>query len=674
MTAATTATTATTAPVERGGPPAALSSARNRALGKLLPFALFAAVLVPLALTRWPGTAWPDALTVDLSAPLGSASDWIIDNRDGHPLFLYFFGHISNAVVLSVRGVYLLLLAAGWAGVTAAAGLIAWRVAGVRLALTAAVSFAVCGMLGMWVPTMQTLALMVVAVTASVVLGALLGLAAGLSERLYRALRPLLDTMQVLPAFAYLLPVVLVFGIGVPAAVLATVVYAAPPMARLTALGLREADRGVMEAVSSLGATARQRLLTARLPLARKQLLLGLNQTIMMALSMAVIASVIGAGGLGDRVYQALASVDVGAALAAGLPIVLLAVVLDRTTAAAGSGSRSGSGAGTGKRGLLGWAVAALATVLVAIAGRLTDRLDWPETWTVNTAEPVNRAVDWMTAHLYSGVPVIGGTADWAGHFTTWMLDPLRGGLQALPWWAVLLLVAALALLIGTWQTALTAVLAMTAIGVLGVWKPSLDTLSQVLAAVAVTLVIGFAAGIAAARSSRVEALLRPVLDVFQTLPQFVYLIPVVALFGVGRAPAVAAAVVYALPAVVRITTQGLRQVDPAAMEAARSLGATGGQQLRQVQLPLAGPALRLALNQGVVLVLAVVIIGGLVGGGALGYDVVFGLAQGDLATGLVAGAAIVCLGLMLDRVTQPTQRRTQRRTERRIGRTRKAA
>ncbi|MER6536691.1 ABC transporter permease subunit [Streptomyces sp900105755] len=199
----------------------------------------------------------------------------------------------------------------------------------------------------------------------------------------------------------------------------------------------------------------------------------------------------------------------------------------------------------------------------------------------------------------------------------------------------------------------------MAAIGVLGVWEPSLDTLSQVLAAVAVTLVLGFATGIAAARSDRVERALRPVLDVFQTMPQFVYLIPVVALFGVGRAPAVAAAVVYALPAVVRITAQGLRQVDPAALESARSLGATGRQQLLQVQLPLARPALLLAVNQGVVLVLAVVIIGGLVGGGALGYDVAFGLAQGDLATGLVAGAAIVCLGLMLDRVTQPTERRT---------------
>jgi glycine betaine/proline transport system permease protein len=627
---------------------------KHRAVHKLLLLAVVAAVLGPVVTSRWTGTTWPDALTVDLTDPLTRASDWIIDNRDSHPLFLYFFGHISNAVVLSVRAVYLLLLGVGWAGVTALGALVAWRVAGVRLALGTAAAFLTCGLLGMWVPTMQTLALMVVAVLASVAVGTLLGLAAGLSDRMDRALRPVLDTMQVLPAFAYLLPVVLVFGIGVPAAVLATVVYAAPPMARLTALGLRGADKEVLEAVESLGATARQRLLTARIPLARRELLLGLNQTIMMALSMAVIASVIGGGGLGDRVYQALASVDVGAALAAGIPIVLLAVVLDRVTAAAGRGTDES------RRTRATYALLAVA-VATAVTGRLIGRLDWPDAWTVAIAEPVNRAVDWMTDHLYSGVPVVGGTADWAAHFTTWVLDPLRDGLQWLPWWSVLLIVAALAWLIGTWRTALTAVLAMAAIGVLGVWQSSLDTLSQVLAAVAVTLVLGIATGIAAARNDRFERMLRPVLDVFQTMPQFVYLIPVVALFGVGRAPAVAAAVVYALPAVVRITTQGLRQVDPAALESARSLGATGGQQLRQVQLPLARPALLLAVNQGVVLVLAVVIIGGLVGGGALGYDVVFGLAQGDLATGLVAGAAIVCLGLMLDRVTQPADRRAKK-------------
>ncbi|MFJ8646267.1 ABC transporter permease subunit [Streptomyces sp. NPDC093546] len=636
-------TAAVTTPVQQPRLPTAV-----RALRRYWPLAA-ALVLLPLGALFAGGGDWPTALSVDLSGPLGTTSDWIIDHRDSHPLFLYFFGHISNAVVLSVRAVYLVLLAAGWAGVTAAAGVIAWRVAGWRLGLTAVAAFAVCGLLGMWVPTMQTLALMVVAVAASVALGALLGLAAGLSDRTYRALRPVLDTMQVLPAFAYLLPVVLVFGIGVPAAVLATVVYAAPPMARLTALGLRGADAGVLEASASLGATGRQRLLTARLPLARKELLLGVNQSIMMALSMAVIASVIGAGGLGDRVYQALASVDVGAALAAGIPIVLLAVVMDRTATGARASAR-------GRRDSIACAVGVVAA---AVTGRLVGGLSWPEAWHLDIAGPVNRAVDWMTAHLYSGVPVIGGTADWAGHFTQWVLDPLRDGLQALPWWTLLLLVGVLALLVGTWRTALTAVAAMAAIGVLGVWDASLDTLSQVLAAVAVTLVLGFAVAVAAARSARVERCLRPVLDVFQTMPQFVYLIPVVALFGVGRAPAVAAAVVYALPAVVRITTQGLRGVDPVALESARSLGATSWQQLRQVQFPLARPALLLAVNQAVVLVLAVVIIGGLVGGGALGYDVVFGLAQGDLATGLVAGAAIVCLGLMLDRVTQPTVQST---------------
>ncbi|MEU5079118.1 MULTISPECIES: ABC transporter permease [Streptomyces] len=627
---------------------------RNRAAAKLLLLALLTAVLLPV-LSRWGNGTWPHSLTVSLDKPLASASDWVIDNRDSHPLFLYFLGHLSNAVVIAVRAVYLTLLAAGWAGVTAFGALLAWRLAGPRLAAGTALAFLACGALGMWVPTMQTLALMVVAVLASVVVGTLLGLAAGLSDRLDRALRPVLDTMQVLPAFAYLLPVVLVFGIGVPAAVLATVVYAAPPMARLTALGLRGADREVLEAVESLGATRRQRLLTARLPLARQELLLGLNQTIMMALSMAVIAAVIGAGGLGDRVYQALASVDVGAALAAGIPLVLLAIVLDRLTGAAGDGTAHPETGGRPR--LIAWALTLAGTVAAALAARLLGATDWPAGWTLDIAGPVNRAVDWMTDHLYSGVPVVGGTADWAGHFTTWVLDPVRAGLQGMPWWSVLLVVAALAWPIGTWRTALTAVLAMAAIGVLGVWEPSLDTLSQVLAAVAVTLVLGLATGIAAARSARVDRVLRPVLDVFQTMPQFVYLIPVVALFGVGRAPAVAAAVVYALPAVVRITAQGLRQVDQAALESARSLGATGRQQLWQVQLPLARRALLLAVNQGVVLVLAVVIIGGLVGGGALGYDVAFGLAQGDLATGLVAGAAIVCLGLMLDRVTQPARR-----------------
>ncbi|WP_338900530.1 ABC transporter permease subunit [Streptomyces sp. TG1A-60] len=632
---------------------------------RLAGLAALAVVLVPLAAVLWGAGTWPNQLGVDVSGPLDDFSQWIIDNRDTSPVFLYFLLHLSNTSVDAVDGVYSLLDTLGWPGVTAAAVLLAWRAggagrAGLKVAGITLAAFVGCGLLGMWDPAMLTLALMVVAVAVSALVGFLLGLAAGLSDRFDRGLRPVLDTMQVLPAFAYLLPFVLVFGTGSPAALLATVIYAAPPMARLTALGLRGADPSVLEASASLGAGRRQQLLTARLPLARKELLLGLNQTIMMALSMVVIASVIGAGGLGDEVYSALSTVDVGAALTAGIPIVLIAVWLDRTTEAAGEqlGAPPVTDGPRLLHGRAAWGVAAFGTVLAVVAGKIAGATAWPEAWTVDISGPVNGFQAWFVDNVQAGVPLLGGTKVWASNFTDWLLNPLRDLLLNAPWWSLLLVAAALALLVGTWRTALTAVLALAATGVLGVWPATLDTLSQVLGALALTLVLGVAIGVLAARVSWVESTLRPVLDVLQTLPQFVYLIPVVALFGVGRAAAITAAVAYALPAVVRITTQGLKKTDPAALEAARSLGATGWQQLRQVQLPLARPALLLALNQGVVLVLAVVIVGGLVGGGALGYDVVYGLSRGDLGVGLVAGAAIVCLGLLLDRITQPTATR----------------
>ncbi|WP_274561475.1 ABC transporter permease subunit [Streptomyces spiramyceticus] len=669
MTAAVTAPVKDRATAGQKGPFAGL--VRHRVGRKLLPLTVAAFVLVPLGVVLWGGGSWPADLTVDVSGPLDDANAWVIDNRETHPLFLYFLLHLSNTATDAVNAVYNGLDALGWVGFAVMAVLFAWRAAGLdrRGAKTAGIAvgvFAVCGLLGMWDATLLTIALMVVAVGLASVVGILLGLAAGLSDRFNRMLRPVLDTMQVMPAFAYLLPFVLVFGTGTPAALFCTVIYAAPPMARLTALGLRGADAGVLEASASLGASGRQRLWTARLPLARKEMLLGLNQTIMMALSMVVIAALVGAGGLGEEVYSALSTVDVGKALAAGIPIVLIAVWLDRTTAAAGE--RIGTSVpGEGLSLLHGWRAWALVgavTAAAAVAGRVLTSQTWPESWTYNISTPVNKAQDWITEHLSSGVPVLGGTEVWSETFTLWVLNPLRDGLFWLPWWSLLLLVAALAWLVGTWATALTSTFAMGLIGVLGVWTKSLDTLSQVIAALVVTLALGFALGVAAARAGRFERWMRPALDAMQTMPQFVYLIPVVALFGVTRASAIIAAVVYALPAVVRITTQGIREVDPAALEASRSMGAGSRQQLLQVQLPLARPALQLAVNQGVVLVLAVVVVGGLVGGGALGYDVVKGLSRGEMGIGMTAGAAIVCLGLVLDRLTQPGAGRSRGRND----------
>ncbi|WP_228453037.1 ABC transporter permease, partial [Streptomyces alkaliterrae] len=631
---------------------------------------LLAAVVAVVGALVTDAAAWPAALTYDVGAPLADLDGWLIDNRESHWLFLYFLLHLSNAAQSSVDSLVDVFDTLGWIGVTALGTLIAWYAGGadlsrraLRTGATALGVFAACGLLDMWRPTMETLALMAVAVAVSAALGVLLGLAAGLSDRCEKILRPVFDAMQVMPAFAYLLPFVLLFDIGVPSALAATVIYAAPPMARLTSLGLRSADPAAIEAATSLGAGRLQLLRTARLPLARKEMLLGLNQTIMMCLSMVVLASVVGAGGLGDEIYSALQQLFVGQAFAAGLAIVLLAVLLDRTTSAAGarldeSGQQDATGLFARLRGMPGrLALGAAAVALYVLGPRLGDTY-WPAHWTVDVATPVDDFLGWFENNLGEGVPLLGGTLVWSQNFTEWILNPLRSGLQATPWWALLLLAAALGWAVGRLRAAVSATLALAAIGAMGLWTKSLDTLSQVLLALLVTLALGFVIGVLAARLDWLDRLLRPVLDTMQTMPQFVYLIPVIALFSAGRAAGIAAAVVFALPAVVRITAQGVRGVDPATLEAARSLGATGWQQLKDVQLPLARGALLVAVNQGVVLVLSIVVIAGMVGGGALGNDVVTGLSKADLALGLPAGAAIVCLGVLLDRLTQPAARR----------------
>jgi glycine betaine/proline transport system permease protein len=234
-----------------------------------------------------------------------------------------------------------------------------------------------------------------------------------------------------------------------------------------------------------------------------------------------------------------------------------------------------------------------------------------------------------------------------------YMLEPLRVVLMESPWFVVLAGLTAIAFVLSGPRPAITAFVMLAAIGVMGVWEPAMDTASQVLVGTALAVALGLVVGIWAAESPRVEKRLRPLLDTLQTLPQLVYIIPFIYLVPVSRIPGVVASVLYAVPVVIRLVTSGLRSVSAEAVEAASAFGASRMQVLAKVKLPLARDSIMLGVNQGIILVLAVVVIGGLVGSGALGDLVARGLQRNEFGEGVVASLAILALGIALDRVTQ---------------------
>jgi glycine betaine/proline transport system permease protein len=245
-------------------------------------------------------------------------------------------------------------------------------------------------------------------------------------------------------------------------------------------------------------------------------------------------------------------------------------------------------------------------------------------------------------------------TLAFKGLFTDLVINPLESILTSAPWWLAVGVVVLVAWYVSGRRASITAGVCLALVVLLGLWNHAMQTLASVLVATVITLALGVALGIVSARSDRTRAVLRPILDAAQTLPAFVYLIPAIALFAPSRFTAIVAAVIYAVPPVIRLVDIGIRGVSPTVMEAATASGSTARQLLWKVQLPLSRGALLAATNQGIVLVLAMVVIGGLVGAGALGYDVVAGFAQGeDFGKGLAAGTAIVLLGIALDRITQ---------------------
>lgn len=252
------------------------------------------------------------------------------------PLFRPFFRTLQWPIEQVLSGLQALFLSVPFIVVLVLAGLGAWRAAGRGVALFTIVSLFLLDWIGVWNETMVTLAMIVTSVVFCIVLGIPLGIAAARSERTAAVLRPVLDIMQTIPSFVYLVPIVMLFGVGMVPAVIATIIFALPPLIRLTNLGIRQVQGDLVEAGRAFGSTPRQILWEIQLPLAMRTIMAGVNQTLMLALSMAVIGALIGAGGLGLTVYTGLGRLNVGYAAVGGLGIVLMAIILDRVTQALG--------------------------------------------------------------------------------------------------------------------------------------------------------------------------------------------------------------------------------------------------------------------------------------------------------------------------------------------------
>jgi glycine betaine/proline transport system permease protein len=645
----------------------ALAPAPARWRGKPVQVAVIVAAMVVAFAALRNEFPWPVSLTwVELPAELDDLQNWLLDQRtaaDPNIIFAILDGFraLAEWLVAAIEDVLLWLT---WVGTIAASVLIVLRFGGWRAALIVAAAFASFALMGLWEESIQTLALMLAAVSLSLAVGVPIGVIAGRNDRFHRGITPALDAMQIVPAFAYLMPIVILFSVGPAAAVICTMIYAIPPAVRITALGIRGVTKDSVEASRAFGATQVQTLLKVQLPLARRQLLLSVNQTIMFALSLVVIAGLIGGRGLGDVVTNGLYS-NPALALLAGIAIVIMAIALDRATSAIAERTDPTRRHLTDEKRRKA-RIATLATfgaiaAVVLVARALGADSNYPDEFetstTVYTATIEDTLLGWIQDVLdYVQDPdkFLFGITEPVGNFMLeYMLEPIRVVLMESPWFVVLAGLTAIAFVLSGLRPAITAFVMLAAIGVMGVWDPAMDTASQVMVGTALAVAIGLVIGVWAAESPRVERLLRPVLDTLQTLPQLVYIIPFIYLVPVSRIPGLVASVLYAVPVVIRLVISGLRGVPKEAVEAASAFGASRMQVLAKVKLPLARDSIMLGVNQGIIMVLAVVVIGGLVGSGALGDMVARGLQRNEFGEGVVASLAILALGIALDRVTQ---------------------
>ena len=642
---------------------------------------------------------------------LNEIRDWVQLHGPNNWFFngvLGTIGDVFNAVfeflqkVISIPAAPRPVPEIGWLGVVAIAAWLTWAVAGIRSTILVTVSMLFFGIFGLWSESMDLLLVTILAVVVCFVIGLPTGILMARNKTVSTVITPVLDIMQTMPPFAYLAPIALGFGIGPTTGIVLTVIYALPPLVRITEHGIRSVPATTIEAARSMGLTNRQMLRQVQLPMARRTIVVGINQSMMAALSMATIAALVNGPGLGKPVVAALQVQNIGAASVAGIAIVLMAIMLDRTTTAASersesqgrSGVASVSGPGVmlagialealprwakedaGKgvrqprltnagrwmvRGL--WAIPVIVAVLLSRSqinlATFPNRDVWPFIKPIdgqNLSKGINSFSDWVI----DKVDVV--TLALKDNVTSGVINPFQHLLAESPWWLMAVVILGIAFVLGGVRPLITTAVCLAIIFATGLWNDSMVTLAMTLIATVLVMVVAVVLGVGMGRSRRTDTIIRPFLDAFQTIPPFVYLVPALALFGVGRFTAIMAALAYAVPIATKLVADGIRGVSPTTVEAANASGSTKWQMITKVQLPMAREALVLATNQGILYVLSMVVIGGMVGGGSLGYIVVSGFSQDQLfGKGLAAGIAITALGVMLDRIARHAAARAGR-------------
>ncbi|MFD1159941.1 ABC transporter permease [Roseovarius aestuarii] len=618
---------------------------------------------------------FPSAWLIPFKTYISTAMKWLVEEAAIGPLS---FTDVTRAIAWLIEQPYqfvLSLLAEGfsvgqgkeastvlpaisWIAVTAAVIALGQYCRDWALAALVGACFLYLAIFGQWDSAMVTLASVLIAVPIGAGGGLLVGIWAYRHPLGERVLSPVLDLMQTIPIFAYLVPILFMFGFGPVSALVATIIYATPPMVRVTILALKSVDPELVDFGRMVGSTPRQLMWRVLVPSASHSLMVGVNQVIMLTLNMVIIASMIGAGGLGFDVLAALRRLDIGAGLEAGIAIVVLAIAVDRLSQAfaerMGQVHHSKQDAS--------WASRHRRTVLVLVLlsatwllGRFSPLfLEYPETQTITTGDFWDNTVKYLNVNYFDTFEAI------KVFFLHYFLLPIKKTLLGIPWpWAIAMLTLLgwraggirLALLCG----ALSGLIVVT-----GLWAKAMVTVYLCGASVILATLIGVPLGVLAALNKRAGVAIGVFIDTLQTLPSFVYLIPVVMLFRVGDFTALIAIVLYALAPAVRYAAHGIRNVSEDLIEAGIVSGCTPRQLLRLVRLPLALPEILLGINQTIMLALSMLVITALVGTRDLGQEVYIALTKADTGRGLVAGLAIAFIAIIADRLVNAGARKAR--------------